>query len=179
MKYCDKVNIGDLFDEKKPALYAWTGDEDFMNTSKNTKYKIKIGMSLSVCQRLYNYHTSHPDGVWILDLMRVKTTATKKDLLGLEKQLQNELKQYFYQAPSRAINRGEWYICTEAVMNNAFKKVCINNKSLCIDVIQPPPTIRGATTKPAKNLIRNGQLVRAGTPAIKSNQKTKKLNSII
>lgn len=183
MKYCDKVDIDDIFGEKKPALYAWTAD-DYANTPKSTKYKIKIGMSTSVCQRVYNYHTAHPDGVWILDLMRVRTSATKKDLLNLEKQLQHELKPYFYQAPSRAPNKGEWYVCTERQMNDAFKNVCVNNPYLCVEVMQPAPlqnnnnSILNSSKKEPNLRKKGGVIVHAGMPPVKKKRKTKKLNDL-
>ena len=134
MKFCDKVNIDDYFDENEGGLYAWTFD-DWENTPRNTKYKIKIGMSTNTCARIYSYHTAHPYGVWILALMKLKTTD-KKEISSLEKQLKNELKQYFYQAPSRAPNKGEWYECQEIVVRNAFKKVYEKNKSKCKEPVR-------------------------------------------
>jgi hypothetical protein len=137
MKFCPKVNLDTLVQEKQAGLYAWTGD-NWEGTPPSTKYKIKIGMSTSVCNRLYNYHTGHPDGVWILDLLLLKPGVSPKEIRGLETQLKQELKQFFYQAPSRALNRGEWFISTELQMFKAFKAVFDKNKSLCSNLIRPP-----------------------------------------
>jgi hypothetical protein len=94
MKFCPKVNLDTLVQEKQAGLYAWTGD-NWEGTPPSTKYKIKIGMSTSVCNRLYNYHTGHPDGVWILDLLLLKPGVSPKEIRGLETQLKQELKQFF------------------------------------------------------------------------------------
>lgn len=132
MSFCKKVNMSDILNSDDKGLYAFTNDDLYKTDAPNKKYKVKIGFGGGlrskdggICKRIYSYHTCFPDGVYILALQKVQTKAGVADA---EKALKKALKDQLYQTNTR--KEGEWYKTTIKQLDNAFKKVYSDNKSL-------------------------------------------------